>query len=95
MTVTGEVLFFDQKEAPKVVMLDECVEANFEKYQEENLREEMESDEENESEASQEFNNDKVIEEIMDMVNPDHDDDNQDGTVQVSNNLTTECRDYQ
>lgn len=81
--MTGEVLFFDQKEAPKVVMLDECVEANFEKYQEENLREEMESDEDNESEGSQEFNNDKVIEEILDMVNPDHEDETQDGTVQV------------
>ena len=82
--VTGEVLLFDQKEAPKVVMLDECIEANFEKQQEENLREEMESEEEDESEGSQEFNNDKVIEEILDLINPDQDDETQDGTIKVN-----------
>lgn len=81
--VTGEVLLFDQKEAPKVVMLDECIEANFEKQQEENLREEMESEDDDDSEGSQEFNNDKVIEEILDLINPDHDDETQEGTVKV------------
>lgn len=81
--VTGEVLLFDQKEAPKVVMLDECIEANFEKHQEENLLEEMESDNDNDSEQSQEFNNDKVIEEILDLVNPENDDETQEGTVKV------------
>ena len=81
--VTGEVLLFDQKEAPKVVMLDECIEANFEKFQEDNLMEEMESEDENDSEESQDFNNDKVIEEIMDLVNPDQDDENQEGKTEV------------
>jgi hypothetical protein len=63
--------------------LDEAVEANFEKFQEENLLEEMESEEEENSEESQDFNNDKVIEEILDLVNPDQDDEANDGTVQV------------
>ena len=67
-------------------MLDESVEANFEKFQEENLMEEMESEEEN-SEESQDFNNDKVIEEILDLVNPDQDDDSHDGTTQVMGNI--------
>lgn len=77
------MLLFDQKEAPKVVMLDECIEANFEQYQEEKLLEEMESDDDDGSEESQDFNNDKVIEEILDMVNPDAEDDgnNEDSKV--------------
>ena len=68
--MTGEVLMFDQKEAPKVVMLDESIEANF--YLEESKRRQAEFEsEDEESEASDDFNNEQIIEEILKKMNPE------------------------
>ena len=64
---------FDQKEIAEKVMLDEAIEVNFEELQQLNAREEMESDIEDEDNSvkSEEYNNDQMIDEILELVNPD------------------------
>jgi hypothetical protein len=64
---------FDQKEVAEKVMLDEAVETNFEELQQEKLNQEMESDFDDESEKSEDFNNDQMIDEILELVNPEDD----------------------
>lgn len=76
---------FDQKEIAEKVMLDEAVETNFEELQQEKLNEEMESDFDDESEKSEDFNNDQMIDEILEMVNPE---DEQDDNKPINNTTT-------
>lgn len=72
--VSGEMLMFDQKEAPKVVMLDECVMADMFEVEENEAKHDFESDNP-ESIESDENKNDKKIDDLLSKINPDEEDE--------------------
>ena len=61
---------FDQKEAAKVVMLDECVMADMFEVEEKDAHKDYQS-ESHDSMASDENKNDKKIDDLLSKINPD------------------------
>lgn len=68
--VSGEMHLFDQKEAAKVVMLDECVMADMFEVEENDAHKDYKS-ESHDSMASDENKNDKKIDDLLSKINPD------------------------